>query len=90
MDADARRSELYKLCGELPARDRPVHAETLSQAEEHGYLLERLALDLNGVESVPACFARPVDTTGPLPTVLYSHAHGGDYALGTTRSERTS
>ena len=44
--------------------------------------METLDLDLNGIERVPAFFARPKGTVRAAPAVLYNHAHGGDYELG--------
>ncbi len=79
---EARRRELYGLLGDLPERDRPVGGHSLGIEERRGYTLERLSLDLNGVEAVPAYFIRPQGATGPLPTILYHHAHGGDFVLG--------
>jgi hypothetical protein len=79
---EERRQILYGLLGELPDRARPVSAHLVDQETRGGYLLERLVLDLNGVELVPAYFVRPVAATGRLPVVLYNHAHGGDYVLG--------
>lgn len=79
---DARRRELFALLGDLPPRDGPVEAREIGVEEREGYILETLVLDLNGVEPVPAYLARPKDLPGPLPVVLYNHAHGGDYALG--------
>lgn len=81
-DPEARRRELYGLLGELPDRDRPIAARTVSVEERPGYILETLVLDLNGLEPVPASFVRPHAATGRLPTILYNHAHGGDYVLG--------
>jgi hypothetical protein len=81
-DAAERRDELYRLLGDLPHPSRPVRVEVLAREERSSYLLEKLVLDLNGTEPVPAYFVRPVDAPGALPTVLYNHAHGVDYALG--------
>lgn len=78
----ARRQELYGLLGDLPERTRPVAGRSLGEEERAGYILERLTLDLNGIEAVPAYFIRPKGAQGPLPTVLYHHAHGGDFVLG--------
>lgn len=79
--ADRRRA-LYALLGDLPARDRPITVETLSTEEREGYVLETLVLDLNGLEQVPAYYARPLGAEGPLPAILYNHAHGGQYQIG--------
>lgn len=80
--ANARRSELYSLLGDLPPRHRQITAKTLSTEQRSGYILEKLVLDLNGLEPVPAYFVKPVNATGKLPTILYHHAHGGNYKLG--------
>jgi dienelactone hydrolase len=58
-DQGRRREELYALLGELPDRHRPIVAQRVGQIETVHYVLERLALDLNGIELVPAYFARP-------------------------------
>jgi len=78
----ARRSELYSLLGDLPPRNRRITAKTASTEQRGGYILEKLVLDLNGLEPVPAYFVKPVNASGKLPTILYHHAHGGDYKLG--------
>ena len=77
-----RRDELYSLLGDLPARDRPLSARTVSVETRESYLLEKLLLDLNGQEAVPAYLARPRNARGPVPAVLYNHAHGGQYGIG--------
>src|SRR5262245_10733716 len=80
--APKRRKQLLALLGDLPPLDRPIGARLLATEERAGYTLERLVLDLNGSEPVPAYFVKPRGATKPLPTVLYNHAHGGDYKLG--------
>jgi dienelactone hydrolase len=45
-------------------------------------MLEKLTLDLNGIEGVPAYFLRPPGAAGKLPVVLFNHAHGGEYDIG--------
>ncbi len=82
MDQEERRSELYALLGDLPDRARPISARKVSEIQSGGFTVENLVLDLNGIESVPAFFVKPVGMTGPFPCVLYNHAHGGDYVLG--------
>lgn len=79
---NARREELYGLLGDLPARSRPVGVTVLEVIEHDGYILERLLLDLNGLEAAPAYFAKPSAATEPLPCILYNHAHGGRYDIG--------
>jgi len=79
---DSRRAELYALLGDLPERTRPISAETIAVEEREGYWLEKLVLDLNGIEAVPAYFLRPKVGEGPFPAVLFNHAHGGNYERG--------
>jgi dienelactone hydrolase len=77
-----RRKELYNLLGDLPQRKAPIRCRTISVQRTPKYILEKLMLDLNGIEQVPAYFVRPLEAAGPMPAVLYNHAHGGDYVLG--------
>lgn len=81
-DAGARRRELYGLMGDLPPRDRPVGARTVSVEERPAFVLEKLVLDLNGLEPAPAYFVKPKNLSGRAPTVLFNHWHGGEYHLG--------
>ena len=81
-EQEVRRRELYELLGDLPDRSRPVGATKVGEEVREAYVLEKLVLDLNDREPVPAYFVRPHRATGPLPVVLYNHAHGGDYVLG--------
>jgi dienelactone hydrolase len=77
-----QRTRLFALLGDLPDRTRPVAVTVLERTEQDGYSLEKLVLDLNGIQAVPACFVKPLQVDGPLPCILYNHAHGNDYALG--------
>lgn len=79
---EARRRQLYGLLGDLPDRSRPISAAKIGEEEGDSYVVERLILDLNGTEPVPAYFVHPRKTGYPLPAILYNHAHGGDYVLG--------
>lgn len=81
-DPASRRRELYRLLGVLPDRNREISARTVSTEQRPAYILEKLELDLNGIEPVPAYFVRPKSFEGPIPAILYNHAHGGDYKLG--------
>lgn len=76
------RALLYSLLGDLPQRDRPVSATLISAEERDGMRIERLRLDLNGLEPVPALFIRPAAASGPFPTILYQHMHAGRYDRG--------
>ncbi|MCX6626989.1 MAG: hypothetical protein NTW28_05090 [Candidatus Solibacter sp.] len=57
--AEARRRELYGLLGDLPPRQRPISARTLSVEERPGFMLEKLVLDINGLEPVAAYLVKP-------------------------------
>ncbi len=82
MDKAARRQELYSLLGDLPPRDREISAELVVQEERQGYVLEKLTLDLNGIEPVPAYLVRPAGESAPAPAILFNHSHGGNYSIG--------
>ena len=82
------QKKLYSLLGDLPRRDRPVSAELVAEEDRGAYTLEVLTLDLNGIEPVPAYFVKPKEAAGPRPTILYNHAHGGEYRMG--KEELTS
>jgi dienelactone hydrolase len=81
-----RRAELYSLLGDLPPREHPVTARLISQEEGETYTIERLLLDLNGLELVPAYLLHPKinrgQTLSRAPVVLYNHSHGGNYSVG--------
>ncbi|MBI2421642.1 MAG: acetylxylan esterase [Candidatus Hydrogenedentes bacterium] len=79
-----QRELLYGLLGDLPDRQRPVSARLIETTERDGYVLEKLELDLNGIEAVPAYLAKPKNLTGPVPAVLFNHSHGGGYDVGKT------
>ncbi|MDW8343590.1 MAG: acetylxylan esterase [Verrucomicrobiae bacterium] len=78
----ARRRQLYRLLGDLPPRHRPIRVVSRHIEHHRDYVLERLRLDLNGEEIVPALFAKPHGPTRRWPTVLYNHSHGGLYNVG--------
>ncbi|MAE67459.1 MAG: hydrolase [Phycisphaeraceae bacterium] len=82
MDKQARRRQLYELLGELPDRSHRISATKISEEDRDGYVLEKLVLDLNGLEPVPAYYVRPHNQSEQTATILYNHAHGGDYVLG--------
>src|SRR5262245_56751657 len=79
---ERRRKELWSLLGELPWPHTP-RAPTLVRREQHdGYMLERLVLDLNGLEPVPALLLIPDKRPAKASGLLYIHWHGGMYDLG--------
>jgi dienelactone hydrolase len=80
--AEKDRQQLYGLMGDLPPRNRKISAKVLTHEERPGYILEKLLLDLNGLEPVPAYFVKPKNLTGKTPVVLYHHSHSGDYKRG--------
>lgn len=82
MDQHNRRSELYGLLGRLPPRTREISAVKVYEEECDWFVLEKLVLDLNGVEPVPAYFLKPKQAEGKAPAILYHHSHGGRYEVG--------
>ena len=79
---EERRRELWELLGDLPWAHKPGPAKLVSKEEHEDYVLERLILDLNGVEPVPALLLIPRKRQTPAPGLLYIHWHGGMYDLG--------
>ncbi len=77
-----RRKELWGLLGELPWTHKPAAARLIRQENHEGYVIERLVLDLNGLEPVPAILLIPEKIKNPAPGLLYIHWHGGMYDLG--------
>ena len=62
-DKEKRREELYQLMGRLPDRDRPISVEVISWEETDEMVVEKLLMDINGLELVPAYFSRPKNVT---------------------------
>ena len=77
-----RRKELWSLLGDLPWPHQPAAPKLLSTEKHQGYTLERLTLDLNGIEPVPALLLIPDKRQSPAPGLLYMHWHAGMYGLG--------
>jgi Acetyl xylan esterase (AXE1) len=77
-----RRRELWNLLGDLPWQHRPGPAKLLSTQKHQNYTLERLVLDLNGIEPVPALLLIPHKRQVLAPGLLFIHWHAGMYDLG--------
>jgi hypothetical protein len=80
-----RRKELWSLLGDLPWQHRPGPAKLIKTEKHDGYTLERLVLDLNGLEPVPAILLIPDKRQKSAPGLLFIHSHGGMYDLGKER-----
>ncbi len=79
---EKRRKELWGLLGDLPWEHQLAPAQVVKREEHDGYTLERLVLDLNGFEPVPALLLIPHKRQTRAPGLLYIHWHGGMYGLG--------
>lgn len=79
---EKRRKELWSLLGDLPWDHRPGPPKLVSTEKHEGYTLERLVLDLNGQEPVPALLLIPDKRQERAPGMLYIHWHAGMYGLG--------
>jgi dienelactone hydrolase len=77
-----RRANLWSLLGELPWQHEPAPPKLVSREEHDTYTLERLILDLNGIEPVPALLMIPRKIKHPAPGLLFIHWHAGQYDLG--------
>lgn len=81
---DARR-RLYGLLGDLPERDSPMTVRQVAVEIHPRYRLERLFIDCNGREGIPAIFLSPLEPSRERrPVILYNHASGDDFELGKT------
>ena len=79
---EQRRRELWQLLGDVPWNHKPVPPRLVSKEKHDGYTVERLVLDLNGIESVPAILLIPDKRQQRAPGLLYMHWHAGMYDLG--------
>jgi hypothetical protein len=77
-----RRADLWSLLGDLPWQHEPAPPRLLRREEHDQYTLERLVLDLNGIEPVPALLLIPKKIRHPAPGLLFIHWHAGMYGLG--------
>jgi hypothetical protein len=77
-----RRKELWGTLGDLPWDHKPGAPRPLRTEKREGYTLQRLVLDLNGLEPVPALLLVPDKRQKRAPGLLYIHWHGGMYGLG--------
>ena len=79
---EPRRKELWSLLGDLPWDHKPA-PPTVVRTEKHAnYTLQRLVLDLNGFEPVPALLLIPDRREPRAPGLLFIHWHAGMYDLG--------
>ena len=79
---EQRRRELWQLLGDVPWNHQPAPPRLVSKEKHDGYTLERLVLDLNGIEPVPAILLIPEKRQPRAPGLLYMHWHAGMYDLG--------
>ena len=79
---ERRRKELWGLLGDLPWQHRSGPAKLVRTEKHDGYTLERLVLDLNDKEPVPALLLIPDKRQPRAPGMLYIHWHAGMYGLG--------
>jgi hypothetical protein len=79
---ERRRKELWGLLGDLPWQHQPGPEKLISTEKHDGYTLERLVLDLNGEEPVPALLLIPEKLQKRAPGLLFIHWHAGMYGLG--------
>jgi dienelactone hydrolase len=79
---ETRRKQLWGLLGDLPWKHQPAPARMVKREEHKTYTIERLVLDLNGIEDVPALLLIPASRKEKAPGLLYIHWHAGMYDLG--------
>ncbi|MGE5325993.1 MAG: twin-arginine translocation signal domain-containing protein, partial [Deltaproteobacteria bacterium] len=76
-----RRKELWSLLGDLPWDHTPGPPKLIKRERHEGFTLERLVLDLNGLEPVPALLLIPDRRDERAPGLLFIHWHAGMYEL---------
>jgi hypothetical protein len=76
------REKLYNLLGDLPPRTAGITAQKITEEEHENFILEKLVLNLNDTDPVPAYFVKPKKHEGKLPLILFNHSHGGFYSQG--------
>jgi len=79
---ESRRGELWGLLGDLPWQHKSSPPRVVSTEKHENYTLQRLVLDLNGIEPVPALLLIPDRRQHPAPGLLFIHWHAGMYDLG--------
>jgi hypothetical protein len=79
---NSRREALWGLLGDLPWQHEPALPKVVRSEDHEHYTLQRLVLDLNGIEPVPALLLIPKRLEGPAPGLLFIHWHAGMYDLG--------
>jgi dienelactone hydrolase len=77
-----QRAALYQLLGKLPDANRPFAGKVISRKETGEMIIEKLVLDINGLEPVPAYFTFPKNSPGKVPVILFNHSHFGQYQVG--------
>jgi pimeloyl-ACP methyl ester carboxylesterase len=60
----------------------PLRLTRRSERDGGGHVVETLAFATQGGEPVRGFLTRPRDAVGPLPAILYIHAHGNQYEIG--------
>jgi hypothetical protein len=78
----ANRKKLLSLLGELPSKHTPRPPQLRRKEKHHGYTLEYLDFDFNGIEPVPGILLVPENIKAKAPCMLYCHAHFGTYDIG--------
>lgn len=76
------REKLKNFMGELPCVGEDIGVKRIAVENYEQFELERLVLDLNGYEPVPALFVKPKQREKNCPAVLFNHSHGNLFELG--------
>jgi len=84
------RSRVWQLLGKLPARPQKLKVQNLSREDRGQYVLEKFQFDNEAGATVPGYLLLPKNSTGPAPTLLYCHWHGGQYDIGKEELFRAS
>lgn len=81
-DQAPRRETILALLGSEIGTLRLGEPRIRSRSVEAGWVMEDMLFTTSLGDRVPAYLLRPDDAEGPVPAILYCHAHGGRYDIG--------
>ena len=79
---ETKREEIEALLGVPVAGARFTGMHQTGRGQAHGGARTELVFTTRYGQEVPGTLLLPADARGPVPAVLYCHAHGNAYAIG--------
>ena len=78
---NSQRKKLFKILGLEKNECKFIRSNLVSKKKFKNNLLENWEFKTQNNEKIPAYFIKPKDKK-KYPTIIYCHAHGGNYSLG--------